>query len=73
MDYEKLSGGSLSPAYGRTYTKVDQIEKDFREGKDFVLHSTRGSGYCSIRDFEKGSFVQFRYGARLEKTTGVYV
>lgn len=58
----KLTGGTLTAAYGRNYTKAKDAEKDFRDGKDFVLHSTQGNGYCSIRDFELGCFIQIRYG-----------
>jgi hypothetical protein len=68
-----LTGGSLTPAYGRTYTKIADIEKDFREGKDFLYHGVRGGGYCSINDFEKGALVQLRFGKFQEKVTCVEV
>lgn len=57
---EKLTGGTLTPAFGRDYRSKVEAEADFRAGKDFVLHSTRGSGYCSCRDFEAGASVQIR-------------
>ena len=58
---EKLFGGTVTPAYGRDYSKRTDAERDFRAGKDFQLHTYNGSGYCSIRDFVSGAHVQIRY------------
>ena len=51
-----LTGGTLTPAFGRDYTNRAQIIKDLNEGKDFMAHSPMGGGYCSIRDLADGQF-----------------
>lgn len=53
----------LSGAYGRDYRNRAELEKDFRDGKDFQC--TNGQ-MCTIRDFKKGTVVSFRY-AQLRK------
>lgn len=57
---EKISGGTLTPAYGREYTKRATIIEDLNKGQDFVWNSYNGSGYCSIRDLADGQY-QVRY------------
>jgi hypothetical protein len=57
----KLTSGTLTPAYGRDYKSKAEVEKAFRDGKDFQYNSFNGSGYCSINDFAPGSKVQLRY------------
>lgn len=41
---------ALSPAYGRKYDTVEQIKKDWEEGKDFKIV---GGPYCSFRDKDR--------------------
>ena len=60
MGIEPLSG-----AYGRVYTALAAVQKDFNEGKDF---KTVGGPYCSCRDFADNQSIRVRYGRRLEKT-----
>src|SRR5947207_36231 len=68
----KLTGGVVSPAYGRDYVSGKQAREDFLAGKDFVLHSPYGETYCSIRDFAPGAQVEVRF-KRFERTTIVEV
>ena len=63
---EKLTGyQTLTPAYGRDYKKGKDAEKDFLEGKDFILHSPFFEGYCSIKDFAPGAVANIRYNKQL--------
>lgn len=60
---------TISPAYGRDYKNKAAAEKDFRDGKDFRLHSLEfGGSYCSIRDFVPGSRIELRYD-KMRKVT----
>ena len=55
---------TVIPAYGRDYKSAKDTEKDFRDGKDFVIAdiSNRWDGkYCSIRDFAVGDQIKIRY------------
>jgi hypothetical protein len=52
---------TVIPAYGRDYKNKAEVETDFRAGKDFQMQSLTSSGYCSIRDFQKGVIVNVRY------------
>lgn len=45
---------TLTPAYGRDYTKRAAIVDDLNKGVDFVMNSMQGSGYCSLRDLPDG-------------------
>ena len=58
---EKLTYGTLIPAYGRDYKSKKALLEDFNSGKDFYLNSPIGCGYCSISDFSKGAKINFRY------------
>ena len=52
------------PAYGRDYKNAKDAEKDFQDGKDFIINdiSSRWDGKpCSIRDLPKGEQVEIRY------------
>ena len=53
---DKLSGGTLMPAYGRDYKNRAQIVEALNKGVDFMYHSFNGDGYCSIRDLADGQF-----------------
>lgn len=55
----------LVPAYGRKYQTMEEVKKDWHEGKDFRLDG--GGPYCSIRDFVNNQTVQIRY------KPGIYV
>jgi len=56
---QKLSGGTLSPAYGRDYKNRLSVVTDLNAGKDFMMNTYNGSGYCSVRDLADGT-VQVR-------------
>lgn len=47
---DKLTGGTLLPAYGRDYKNRASIIVDLNAGKDFVIRTYTDDGYCSIRD-----------------------
>jgi len=68
---DKIRGGSLSPAYGRDYASRAAIVADLNAGKDFVLNSFNGSGYCGLSDLANGAH-QVRY-AKLRKVASVTV
>jgi len=55
-----LTGGTLTPAYGKDYSKRSEIVEDLNAGKDFVMNTYNFTGYCSIRDLADGQF-QVRY------------
>lgn len=57
---------TLTPAYGKDYKSKAEVEKDFRDGKDFVLNSPMGTTYCSISDFAPKVTVNLRF-AKLAK------
>jgi len=54
------------PAYGRDYKTKAEVEKAFREGKDFEGGYQIGFKLCSVRDFAPGIKVELRY-AKLSK------
>ena len=56
-----MADGVLTPAYGRDYKNTNDVLTDFRAGKDFVYNYLTRSVYCSIRDFEVGERMTFRY------------
>ena len=52
---EKLTGGTLTPAYGRDYKNRQQVVDSLNRREDFTINYYNAQGYCSIRDLE-GSF-----------------
>ena len=62
---DKLTGGTLIPAFGRNYKNRTAVITDLNKGLDFTVQTYNFSGYCSIRDLANGSF-QVR-NASLEK------
>lgn len=50
----------LTPAYGKDYKSKAEVEKAFRDGKDFK-DATQGGRYCSVRDFKEGTDIELRY------------
>lgn len=48
----------LVPANGRDYKNKKDLEKDFRDGKDFQCANGKT---VSIKSFPRGSWVSFRY------------
>jgi hypothetical protein len=60
---------TLTPAYGRDYTNKAYIEKDLRNGKDFILNTPLGTTYCSILDFHKGETLNVRYMQKYHTTS----
>ena len=63
-NYQVVSG-----AYGRDYKSAKLAKEDFLNGADFVLNSFRGTTYCSVRDFAKGTMVNIRYKGMTMVTT----
>ena len=53
---EKITGGTLSPAYGRDYSNRQSIVVDLNKGVDFRIQSYNLDTYCSIRDLADGQF-----------------
>ena len=77
MSYSIMSSATVSPAYGRDYKSKAAAEKDFRDGKDFLVHNVDGRMTprivpCSIRDMAPGVKVELRY-KRMESLTFVTV
>ena len=67
---EKLTYGTLTPAFGKDYKSAAEVEAAFRKGEDFVYNGPQGGGvYCSIRDFAPGADVGLRYKKLSLKTT----
>lgn len=52
----KITGGTLTPAYGRDYTRRADVVDDLNAGLDFYANTPVGHGYCSIRDLADGQF-----------------
>lgn len=65
MNDSKLSGGTLTPAYGRDYKSRAEVVASLNEGHDFNYRSYNGDGYVSVRDLADGS-IQVR-NANLRK------
>ena len=59
---------TVSGAYGRDYTKVQDAKNDWENGKDFVLRGIGEGRYCSIRDFGVSQTVTLRYNKDLRVT-----
>ncbi len=51
----------LEPAYGRDYKTKADVEKAFREGKDFIGDYQLGFKPCGISDFAPGTRQMLRY------------
>lgn len=51
-----LTGGTLTPAYGRDYTSRAGIVEHLNAGKDFTMSCPTFNGYCSIRDLADGQY-----------------
>jgi len=58
----------LIPAYGRNYTRQEDVIHDFQHGLDFKGDYSIGFAYCSVRDFAPGTIVLLRYN-RLRSVT----
>jgi len=55
-----MSLPTVTPAYGRDYRSLKAAQKDWNEGKDFVLCDyVRGGTYTSCRDFPAGAMVRY--------------
>lgn len=68
-----LSGSTLTPAYGRDYSKAADVIAAFNSGKDFSLASLfHGGGYVSKSDFANGDKVFLRY-SKLRKVAAATV
>lgn len=50
----------LVPANGRDYKNKKDLEKDFRDGKDFLCANGKPA---NIRLFKRGTLVSFRYAS----------
>lgn len=62
----------LTPAYGRDYKSAEAALKSYRDGFDFVLNTTSGRTYCSVRDFPY-EMVEIRYNKLTQVTFGTIV
>ncbi len=51
----------LEPAYGRDYKNKAEVEKAFRDGKDFNGDFQMRFKLCGIADFKPGDYVNLRY------------
>lgn len=51
--------GTVRGAYGRKYSRIAEIERDFLDGKDFRMALT--GQYISIRDMGPGDSLTVRY------------
>lgn len=62
---------TVVPAYGRTYTGVDQVVKAWRQGRDFIIVGLQGSGtYINKEDADRfGVSVRVRYNNKTRVTT----
>ena len=59
-----LTGGTLTPAYGRDYKSAKAAKADLLSGqKDFVLNTPMGCGNVSLSDLAPGSTFQIRYNS----------
>lgn len=62
---------SLIPAYGKTYKNRSEVLNAFEQGKDFFCEGCPPlnikPGYTSIRDFNPGDTIEFRYGKNNSK------
>ena len=55
---------TLTPAYGRDYANVHDVNKAFADAKDFILQDITSRWFgkpCSVLDFKKGTKVRIRY------------
>lgn len=68
----KLSGGVITPAYGRDYKSMKDVQADFDAGKDFRWQSFDGEGIVNREDFVVGAKIQARY-AKIRKVGMVTV
>jgi hypothetical protein len=64
----KLSGVTLSPAYGRDYKSAKEVKAALTEGKDFMANHFTGSAYCSLRDLADGE-----HSVRYKRLTQVVI
>lgn len=65
---------TLIPSYGRDYKSAKEVERDFRDGKDFTIATATSQWVgkqCSIQDLS-GETVTLRY-AKLTKAITVVV
>lgn len=55
---------TLYPAPGRVYHSAAEVETDFYLGRDFRHHGAPGlpPSFCSVRNFEAGTILEFEYG-----------
>ncbi len=68
----KLSSGVITPAYGRDYKSLKDVQADFDAGKDFRWQSFDGEGIVNREDFVVGAKIQARY-AKVRKVGMVTV
>lgn len=47
---QKLSGGTLIPAFGKDYKSRAEVILALNAGTDFTIQTYNFSGYCSIED-----------------------
>ena len=64
-----MNSVTLIPAYGRDYKSFKELMKDWEDGKDFQAVGLFSRGYCSIKDFPKGTMIVFRYKKQMQAKT----
>ena len=69
---EKISSGTLTPAYGRDYKSAKSFAIDLFEGKDFYINTHLTKALCSIRDLQPGAKLQIRYN-KLKSTAIIII
>lgn len=50
----KLSGVTLTPAYGRDYKSKKEVIAALNKPEDFLANHYTGTTYCSVRDLADG-------------------
>lgn len=68
QNWPPITEGTLTAAYGRTYSSAAAAEEDFLLGKDFTWNHPSGGTYCSIRDYPPGSQAKIRYNSNQDVT-----
>ena len=59
---------TISGAYSRDYTSKAAAIADFRDGKDFQIHTPGHHQYCGVYNFAVGTPVSIRYKAMRQQT-----
>lgn len=72
MELMSQNYATLTPAYGRDYKSKAEAEKDFNDGKDFMLNTPGQRCLINKAQIQPGITVNLRY-AKLQKIAPVKV